>query len=367
MEFALWNGKKISAMQIAEDYKLEKEVREASRRQKLTCPDPECKQNILRYCHGDIKGPYFAHRNEADCDYARFDRQSTDEIRNVCTELFKHFINLGYKVRMEEKVLPHHYTHLLIALENNQRLAIEIGSNKTEKHYVERLAEAYRKENIHLCWIVVGETNKRIEEKQISFLKRHQLNETRNKELIIINKDSREITQYRLDTNKYIFNGSEIKSKNYPQIFFESADIESLILKDNELQIKGFDESFTYWHEKKNKAFQKKLMDNREQSERVKEFNRQFNEKMEELNSGNIHSPLPESKDKEYTMAGSKKEYRAGIMSRMNQVEEPVWDPDRNRWIRCEICGKIDTSDKFSTYGGPQKATLGICRNCIKK
>lgn len=103
MEFALWNGQKISAMHVAEDYKTEKSIRMASGNGKLKCPDPRCQHPILKYCYGDIKGAYFAHRNNENCDYAVFDRTNTDVVRNMRRTLYEHFKSTGYDVQLEEK------------------------------------------------------------------------------------------------------------------------------------------------------------------------------------------------------------------------------------------------------------------------
>lgn len=59
--------------------------------------------------------------------------------------------------------------------------------------------------------------------------------------------------------------------------------------------------------------------------------------------------------------------FKAEIESLMDQQETQVRDPDGNRWIKCEICGKIATDDAFSSYGGPNHINLGTCKECDKK
>ena len=51
MENAIWNGITIIASDISKDYEKEKQVRKASGRKELRCPDPDCKHPVLRYCH----------------------------------------------------------------------------------------------------------------------------------------------------------------------------------------------------------------------------------------------------------------------------------------------------------------------------
>ena len=52
MENALWNGERLLACEVAENYYTEKKIRKASFSGELRCPDPECKSPILKYCHG---------------------------------------------------------------------------------------------------------------------------------------------------------------------------------------------------------------------------------------------------------------------------------------------------------------------------
>ena len=51
----------------------------------------------------------------------------------------------------------------------------------------------------------------------------------------------------------------------------------------------------------------------------------------------------------------------------MSQQTEQVRDSSGNRWIKCEICGLIDTDDKFVSYGGTAHINLGTCYNCSRK
>ncbi len=50
----------------------------------------------------------------------------------------------------------------------------------------------------------------------------------------------------------------------------------------------------------------------------------------------------------------------------LNQQETQVRDAYGNRWIRCEICGKIAIDSEFSSYGGLGRVNLGICKACMK-
>ncbi len=105
MENGLWKGQPLIATEIAKYYPFEKEVRKASGRKELRCPDPDCQHPNLRYCHGEKKDAYFAHLNNKHCDYADFDKENTQIMRSVRKIIYEHFKSMGYQVRLEVKVL----------------------------------------------------------------------------------------------------------------------------------------------------------------------------------------------------------------------------------------------------------------------
>ena len=59
-----------------------------------------------------------------------------------------------------------------------------------------------------------------------------------------------------------------------------------------------------------------------------------------------------------------KEEFKRNLLVKLEQQEEPVFDEENNRWIKCEFCGKVDTTNKFKTYGGPGRVNLGTCEEC---
>lgn len=62
-----------------------------------------------------------------------------------------------------------------------------------------------------------------------------------------------------------------------------------------------------------------------------------------------------------------REETRRQIASVIDQrQEEPLYDSERNRWIKCDFCGLVETEDKFLRYGGPHHANRGTCKECHK-
>ena len=143
MENAMWKGRVYTATEVSQSYELEKEIRKASGRRELKCTDRDCSNPILKYCHGEIKNPYFAHLNNCSCDYAEFDKGNTQLMRTIKRTLYETFVAKGYNVQFEVKVLPHHYTHLLFTIEDGKKIAVELGTQRTTANKIESLFAQY--------------------------------------------------------------------------------------------------------------------------------------------------------------------------------------------------------------------------------
>ena len=367
MEHAKWKNEILSASDIAKDYILEKSVREASNRGALRCPDPECQQPILKYCHGDIKEAYFSHKSHGACDYAVFDKETTPVVRTVQRLLFTHFQTAGLQVEQEIRLLPHHYTHLVITQDNGNKLAIEIGTQRTTLWHVQKIADQYSKQQIPVTWIIIGFPEETVEETHSCFIKRHQLNESETGDLFIINAEGDKIAQCRLDPNHYCLDGVEITSKNYPRVYQRMAPLGGLTVTNGQLEINGFNCVYENWLSRKKARFdealktmtaeaedRKKLASQIEQEQRT-----QYRDSSSQYTVNTAKQPVP--------LMESYEERKQEILPRMNQTEEKVWDRAEQRWIRCKICGRIDVSSEFSKYGGPHEETLGVCRDCYIK
>ena len=61
-----------------------------------------------------------------------------------------------------------------------------------------------------------------------------------------------------------------------------------------------------------------------------------------------------------------KEEFKRNLLFKLEQQEEPVFDEENNRWVKCEFCGKADITNKFKSYGGTGRVNLGTCIECSK-
>ena len=166
MENTIWNGRVYTATEISNSYELEKCIRKASGRKELRCPNPECPSPILRYCHGEIKCAFFAHLDNCTCDYAEFDKENTQLMRQVKRTLYDNFASRGFNVQIEAKLLPKHYTHLLFVMPDGKRVAIEMGTQRTAANRIDYLAEQYKNIGVEVKWIVISNNKTPVKENE---------------------------------------------------------------------------------------------------------------------------------------------------------------------------------------------------------
>lgn len=377
MENALWNGQLYTAAEVAESYELEKSIRKASGRKELKCPDVDCPSPILRYCHGEIKSAFFAHLDNCTCDYAEFDKENTHLMRKVKRIIYDSFIAQGYNVQLEVKLLPRHYTHLLFNLPSGKRIAVELGTQRTTANRIDYLSAQYAAIGIDVKWIVISNFQTPVKENETFFIKRYILNESKRKDILVLNWDGSEITQYVVDPNKYLYRGNPLHSDNYPDIYSETADLSELILDNEELTIRGFHSRYDEWLARKRAAFEKRMAQLAEETalreKRMRERQEEYERHRREMTSKEVTVPSYNDNSPNITYKPSTstsmsyEARRESILSRMDQQVSQVRDSTGARWIRCELCGSVETDDKFWSYGGANHVNLGTCYKCGKK
>lgn len=361
MEYAIWKGIRLSAHEVSKSVEKDTEVRLVSSKE-LFCPDPECKNPILRYCNGEIKRPYFAHICNTHCDYGEYDKMNSTEVKDACRMLFEHLVSLGYDVQMEAKILKHHYTHVFIKTKQDERFAIELGDKTTKTKYINRINKEYKNNGISVRWILVATGN-------FCDLTEYSFKKSLKKDLIIIDPKTKSIEQYKIDETKYIIAGEEVYSKNYPKIYKKTGVIGDLVVEDKEITIRGFYKDYDEWHAIKIKKFEEKKEkeEKRITKERI-EGEKKWQEEQNKRRQETIILPsTPSYKQYKKSIRPSYEERKQEIVNKMNQMTEPVCDSLGIRWIKCEKCGKIDEASRFLDYGGVNRATRGECRDCCCK
>ena len=235
----MWNGERIDAFEISKPEGLEREIRRAAKNKELRCIDPNCECPELGFKHGAKKGAHFYHFRDSNCGYAYFEKNDKPIIRDVRKVLFEHFKSNGYNVERECRLpIGGKFCHLLFNMDN-RKIVLQIADRKTQIKDRETLQEACSKNKCDLKWIVVGDPNDNQDEYSNYHMNRYLLNNSANKDLVIINDVADTISQ-----TKYIedarFSGSE-------KYFKEKASLNQLAFINGELTILGFYDRFKRW------------------------------------------------------------------------------------------------------------------------
>lgn len=85
-----------------------------------------------------------------------------------------------------------------------------------------------------------------------------------------------------------------------------------------------------------------------------------------------LRHQLEEEAQKAAEKAALEKERRENLLKIIDAtiddiLENPFYDPNGQRWVRCKYCGKIATTAEFVDYGGVPHLNLGKCNECYKK
>ena len=356
MENAVWSGQTYVAADIAKNYELEKQILQARSRKELRCPDPDCPNPIVTYRKGEKKRPHFAHLANCNCDYAKFDKENSSLIHQVKDSLRENLTEQGFNVRVEAKILPHHYTHLLVYLPNDKKVAIELGTPNTTATKILELTSQYKDIGIAVKWVIVNHSPQLAKEENTFFIKRYLLNESNHKDVLMVGLNGIDVTQYIVDPNKYTYRGREIPSENYPQFYHKQANILELTFENDELTIPGFYNGYNEWLQKKHRAFEKKIADFKKNEEQWKARLVEYEVKQKQEEERNRR-----------TKPKTDAECYEEIKDRFNQQTHAIVDSRGVRWVQCEICHEIKPSWEYWTYGGTNRINLGKCKECDEK
>lgn len=252
MEKALWKNENIYASTVKESYEFEKLIREASSKGELRCPDTNCESPVLKYCHGNKKRPYFAHKYVSDCDYDKYDRYNSEIINNIKFLIFEHLTKNGFKADVDKKVFEHQYAHIAV-FKDVGFLAVELVSDSVTSRKINRVSDQYKTNDIPVQFLVVGDYVLLENESDSNFIRRFSLNETFNNNLLVINENGAEIYQYRMDSFNYTYCGARLP--DYESVYYEKSDFEELTFENGFLTISGFDDRYNNWYNQKQSRF----------------------------------------------------------------------------------------------------------------
>ena len=359
MERAVWNEKTIFASRFAEKGKSEeeKEIRSASAKKQLLCPDENCR-GYLKYCHGEKKLPYFSHFTVCNCDYGDFDKRNKPLLK-AQYGLYSALCKQGIDAQQEVKVFPRHYANIVITLPEGEKIAVELANITMTAGRFEKIAEQYRRLKMKVCWVVVDDCLNPVEENHTYFIKRQLLNTSENKDMLILDSKGEVLFQQKADPNKYydLF-GHEMESENYPRIFWQKEPVEKITICDGKLLIANFYQSYEKWLSTKKRQYEKKIDEERKKREKILSDTRKETRKWRSdgLQRREIQGDM---KQKQEPLVTQKNKQNANYGSCLEEIRELV---------KCKRCESIKPKSEFSIIdGGVDFPKLGVCSQCMYK
>jgi hypothetical protein len=399
MERAIWKGKEYYAINIANLNNDDEQVFRNLSGKELYCPDPMCQSPLLKYCHGDIKKAYFSHLNNSHCDYAKFDKDTTPLIKTIKDLLYNHLLSLGYTPNLDEKI-GKCYMHVTLQT-GDKKLAFEIGTQNTLMKRIESVEENCSGNDVVVKWIVISQNNAHDHESEVSCLKRHCLNNSINNDLLIVDEEGEYVTQYKFDTTDYSL--TKVDAAMYGELFFHNGLFEQLVIENDDLTLKGFNERFDSWYKNKQEYINKKIQERKREEELAKEAKRRAEEyakRQAELqeqkrlereqaqqkarqstlieDDGELPKELaewfkPQIDERKSTTTKSKiaeKERQISydqelkIKRILRTSSSPYYDAEGCRWLLCKACGRAKPLPYFAPY--TIKNNLAVCLTCLK-
>ena len=207
------DGRIIYAIDVSKGYIDETEIRDKSRERHLLCFDPECGQTVI-FKRGEKRSAHFAHLvSNEKCDYDTYDQSTPETWKEVKRDIYSHFkANFGNEISvdMDVKILSKHFTPILLQQSDGQQLAIEFGDRKTKSNSLTSLKAAYQKQNIAVEWVTVDDAQKHLNEQELYYIKRFQLNESKTHTAIVVDKATRQFIIYALDKDEYQYKGADV-------------------------------------------------------------------------------------------------------------------------------------------------------------
>lgn len=250
MDKCIYNGKIINSFDIAADIDIEMEIRQSK---ELQCCDPECNAPV-RYRHGKVRIPHFAHLNgNTNCDYEKYSSAKSDVFRRVQQEVYEVLKKKFLKsVDTDVKLIrsPAHYTPIIInGTENN--FAIDITDKRITANTLQSRKETYSELGYNNIQIIVDEsTNCELSESNDLYLPiRYELNKSANRSAVVYDKNSKRYYYLRFDNDRSYnhFYSDNVISREF--------DINEIELSENGLYVPRLDNEYEKWIENRQNKY----------------------------------------------------------------------------------------------------------------
>lgn len=271
MDKCIYNGKIINSFDIAANIDREMEIRQCNT---LRCCNPDCDVPV-RYRHGKIRIPYFAHTVKSkECDYDRYSGEKSGVFQKVQQELYdvlkqKYSSAVDIDVKIIKK--PLHFTSIVL---NGQQanFAIDIVDKSITSNELEFRSKAYSECGYIGIKVVIDEASDcEFSECYGTYLPiRYELNKSPNNSAVVYDKFSKKYYYLRYDTNKY---GGNFIDKN---VISREFNLSELTVTDTGIAVPRLDKEFSEWIESR---YQKNLETVKRYEERKQGDTAQQNQK----------------------------------------------------------------------------------------
>lgn len=244
MDKCIYKGKVINSFDIAADIDLEMEIRQCDT---LQCCDPECNAPV-RYKHGKIRIPYFAHLvTNKECDYDRYSSKKSDvfkkvqhEIYDVLKRKYPQAVDIDIKLIKE----PPHYTPIILK-GRKSNFAIDITDKQITAKTLQSRKEAYAAFGyIGMQMIIDEAANCELSESTDLYLPvRYELNKSSNHSTVVYDKSSKKYYYLFYDSNEY--NNAHLRNNVISREF----TISELSITAKGISVPRLDNEFSEWTE----------------------------------------------------------------------------------------------------------------------
>ncbi len=145
---------------------------------------------------------------------------------------------------MDVKLLEHHYTHLAISFNDGSKIALELGTKSVTANHIEKISKQYFDKNITVRWIVIDNIETDLKESQTYYIKRSSLNESENRDLIVIDFEADNVAQYKMDLDKYQYNNNDFYPVSNQNPYKYVSNISQLTILNKDISLSGFNKLF---------------------------------------------------------------------------------------------------------------------------
>ncbi len=261
MNKALFHGKEVNAYEIAQKWAIDKKAKEKyNYNGDFKCISPECKSSHLLFCNGK-KRTYFRHFENINCTYSRYDEKIPSNVRKLKNLLSETFIKKNFNVQEDALIDGTSRVHFLF---EQNKLAIEIGTNKTTGKYRQTKSDLVQSKGLKLFWMFLDDEPFEKSE-AFTYLSNYCRYEQDYTVYFSPQNDTFVVELIYFDNHKY-----KLESTKYKFYYLEKSPLDNLTIENDCLSIPGFLKNANDWQNEKLTNYKRacEMLNEREKQQR---------------------------------------------------------------------------------------------------